>query len=45
VQDYGMAWSVAGVPEPGAIILFLTGGVVILCRLGPRAFSSWRNGA
>jgi hypothetical protein len=45
VQDYGMAWSVAGVPEPGSIILFLTGGVFLLCKYAPRAFSIWRKGA
>lgn len=29
-QDYGIAWSVSGVPEPGAGLLVLLGGMIVL---------------
>jgi hypothetical protein len=44
-QDYGIAWSVGTVPEPGTILLFLTGGAFLLWRRGLVSFCGWRNGA
>jgi Subtilase family len=32
-QDYGIAWSVSGVPEPGSVALVLLGGVILLAGL------------
>jgi hypothetical protein len=31
-QNYGLAWSVSGVPEPGSMMLFVAGGSLILLR-------------
>ncbi len=32
-QNYGIAWNVTGVPEPGSMVLFLSGGTLIFLRL------------
>jgi hypothetical protein len=43
-QDYGIAWSVGAVPEPGTFVLFLAGGFVLFFRRSLVVFCGWNKG-